>query len=113
MTVKWLRTGRTSGSDTGGVLQRNNIGIRVASECEAGAALVALNAGLETVWKGDELARVFRIPTMAVGDRLVGLGGIAVVRRPGDAGPTLDPRTVLSTGNFSVYTGFSSALKYA
>ena len=47
-TIKRLRTGTTNRSDIGGVLQRNNIHIQVASEGEAADALAALKASPET-----------------------------------------------------------------
>ena len=48
-TIKRLRAGTTNRSDTGGVLQRNNIHLQVASEGETAAALAALKASPETV----------------------------------------------------------------
>lgn len=48
-TIKRLRAGTTNRSDTGGVLQRNNIHLQVASRGEAAAALAALKASPETV----------------------------------------------------------------
>ena len=47
-TIKRLRAGTTNRSDIGGVLQRNNIHIKVAPEGEAAAALAALKASPET-----------------------------------------------------------------
>ena len=41
-TIKRLRSGATNSSDLGGVLQRNNIHIKVCPEGEAGATLAAL-----------------------------------------------------------------------
>ena len=48
-TIKRLRAGTTNWSDTGGVLQRNNIHLQVASEGETAATLAALKASPETV----------------------------------------------------------------
>ena len=48
-TIKRLRTGTTNRSDVGGVLQRNNIHLQVASKGETAAALAALRASPETV----------------------------------------------------------------
>ena len=48
-TIKRLRAGTTNRSDIGGVLQRNNIHLRVASKGETAAALAALKASPETV----------------------------------------------------------------
>ena len=48
-TIKRLRAGTTNRSDIGGVLQRNNIHIQLASEGKAAAALDALKASPETV----------------------------------------------------------------
>ena len=47
-TIKRLRAGTTNRSDIGGVLQRNNIHIKVAPEGETAAALAALKASPET-----------------------------------------------------------------
>ncbi|MDE2928136.1 MAG: lactate dehydrogenase [Acidobacteriota bacterium] len=47
-TIKRLRAGTTNRSDIGGVLQRNNIHIQVASEGDAAAVLAALKASPET-----------------------------------------------------------------
>ncbi|MYJ51921.1 MAG: class I SAM-dependent DNA methyltransferase [Gammaproteobacteria bacterium] len=47
-TIKRLRSGASNGSDVGGVLQRNNIHIKVCSEGEAPAALAALKASPAT-----------------------------------------------------------------
>ena len=47
-TIKRLRAGTTNRSDIGGVLQRNNTHIQVASEGKAAAALDALKASPET-----------------------------------------------------------------
>ena len=43
-TIKRLRSGASNGSDVGGVLQRNNIHIKVCPEGEAAATLAALKA---------------------------------------------------------------------
>ena len=48
-TIKRLRAGTTNRSDTGGVLQRNNIHLQVASKGETAAALATLKASPETV----------------------------------------------------------------
>lgn len=48
-TIKRLRAGTTNRSDIGGVLQRNNIHLQVASRGETAAALAALKASPETV----------------------------------------------------------------
>ncbi len=48
-TIKRLRAGTTNRSDIGGVLQRNNIHLQVASRGETAAALAALRASPETV----------------------------------------------------------------
>ena len=47
-TIKRLRAGTTNRSDIGGVLQRNNIHLQVASRGKAAAALAALKASPET-----------------------------------------------------------------
>ncbi len=47
-TIKRLRTGATNNSDIGGVLQRNNIHIKVSSEGKAAATLAALKASPAT-----------------------------------------------------------------
>jgi len=47
-TIKRLRAGTTNRSDIDGVLQRNNIHIRVVAEGETAAALAALKASPET-----------------------------------------------------------------
>jgi hypothetical protein len=47
-TLKRLRTGNTNKSDVGGVLQRNNIHIAVASAGEVSATLAALRASPAT-----------------------------------------------------------------
>ena len=48
-TIKRLRAGTTNRSDIGGVLQRNNIHLQVASRGETAAALAVLKASSETV----------------------------------------------------------------
>ena len=47
-TIKRLRSGASNGSDVGGVLQRNNIHIKVCPEGEAAATLAALKASPAT-----------------------------------------------------------------
>ncbi|MDE0101653.1 MAG: hypothetical protein OXN89_04680, partial [Bryobacterales bacterium] len=47
-TIKRLRSGASNGSDLGGVLQRNNIHIKVCPEGDAAATLAALKASPET-----------------------------------------------------------------
>ena len=47
-TIKRLRSGASNGSDLGGVLQRNNIHIKVCPEGQAAATLAALKASLAT-----------------------------------------------------------------
>ena len=48
-TIKRLRAGTTNRSDVGGILQRNNIHLHVASKGETAAALTALKSSPETV----------------------------------------------------------------
>ena len=47
-TIKRLRSGASNGSDLGGVLQRNNIHIKV---CPKGEAATTLAAGASPVWR--------------------------------------------------------------